>query len=67
MSNSIYIKLLLLILSLALIAGCSYIATQYDEVMTLERRLGIDPAKIYRWNNTDSTDWNHGIPNGTRG
>lgn len=63
MGNSIYIKLLLLVCSLALIAGCSYIATQYDDLMTLEQRLGIDPAKVYRWNNPDHTDFKHGIRN----
>lgn len=63
MSNSVYIKLLLLVVALALIAGCTYMAGQFDEVMTLEQRLGIDPAKIYRWNNPDHTDFNHGIRN----
>lgn len=51
------IKILLLVVALALVAGCSYVARQMDDLYLLERHLGVMPEDVYRFDKPHSLDF----------
>ena len=55
--SRVAIKLFLLIAALALIAGCSFVARQMDDLFLLEKHLGIMPSDVYRFDKTPSLDF----------